>query len=119
MSLITSLVFQIAFLKISKIYFRNSHPELVLGRDVLKICSKFTGEHPCRSVISIKLLCNFTEITPRHWSIRIQDIRISGYKTSAYQDTKYVSLYIRIQGKRTQDLQGARPFDIDEGNIIR
>ena len=28
-----------------------------------QICSKFTGEHPCRSVISIKLLCNFIEIT--------------------------------------------------------
>ena len=24
---------------------------------VLKICSKFTGEHTCRSVMSIKLLC--------------------------------------------------------------
>ena len=30
-------------------------PRGVLGKDVLKICSKFTGEHPCRSMISIKL----------------------------------------------------------------
>ena len=29
------------------------------GKGVLKICRKFTGEHPCRSAISIKLLCNF------------------------------------------------------------
>ena len=28
----------------------------VLRKVVLKICSKFTGGHPCRSVISIKLL---------------------------------------------------------------
>ena len=35
---------------------RNSHPEVFLGKGALKICSKFTGEHPCRSVISIKLL---------------------------------------------------------------
>ena len=28
---------------------------MFLGKDVLKICSKFIGEHPCRSVISIKL----------------------------------------------------------------
>ena len=28
---------------------------MFLGKGVLKICSKFTGEHPCRSVISIKL----------------------------------------------------------------
>ena len=38
----------------------------VLGEGVLKICSKFTGEHPCRKVISIKLLCNFIKITLRH-----------------------------------------------------
>ena len=30
------------------------------------ICSKFTEEHPCRSAISIKLLCNFIEIALRH-----------------------------------------------------
>ena len=33
---------------------------------VLKICSNFTGEHLCRSAISIKLLCNFNEIALRH-----------------------------------------------------
>ena len=33
--------------------FRSSPPEMFLGKGVLKICSKFTGEHPCRSVISI------------------------------------------------------------------
>ena len=27
---------------------RNSRPEVFLGKSVLKICSKFTGEHPCR-----------------------------------------------------------------------
>ena len=37
-----------------------------LGKGVLKIWSKFTGEHPCQRVISIKLLYNFTEITLRH-----------------------------------------------------
>ena len=35
-------------------------------KGVLKICSEFTGEHPCQSVISIKLLCNFIEITLKH-----------------------------------------------------
>ena len=29
---------------------------MFLGKGVLKIRSKFTGEHPCRSVISIKLV---------------------------------------------------------------
>ena len=45
---------------------RSSRPEVFLGKGVLKICSKFTGEHPCRSVISIKLQSNFTEIALRH-----------------------------------------------------
>ena len=35
---------------------RSHRPEVFLGKGVLKICSKFTGEHPCRSAISIKLL---------------------------------------------------------------
>ena len=39
---------------------------MFLGKGVLKICSKFTGEYPCQSAISIKLLCNFIEIALRH-----------------------------------------------------
>ena len=45
---------------------RSSPPEVFLRKGVLKICSKFTGEHPCRSVISTKLQSNFIEITVRH-----------------------------------------------------
>ena len=44
---------------------RSSPPKLFLGKGVVKICYKFTGEHPCRSAISMKL-CNFIEITLRH-----------------------------------------------------
>ena len=43
----------------SELFRRNSE-------GVLKICSKFAGEHLCRSPISIKLLCNFIEIARRH-----------------------------------------------------
>ena len=46
--------------------FRGSHPEVFLVKVFLNICSKFTGEHSCRSVISIKLLFNFIEIALRH-----------------------------------------------------
>ena len=35
---------------------RSSRSEVFLGKGVLKIWSKFTGEHPYRSAISIKLL---------------------------------------------------------------
>ena len=37
-----------------------------LVKGVLEIWSKYTEEHPCRSVISIKLLCNFIGIILRH-----------------------------------------------------
>ena len=43
--------------------FRSSHPEVFLEKGALKIWCIFTGEHPCRSVISIKLKSNFIEIT--------------------------------------------------------
>ena len=33
---------------------RSSPSKVFLREGVLKICSKFTGEHPCRSAISIK-----------------------------------------------------------------
>ena len=36
--------------------YRSSRPEEFLGKVALKICSKFTGEHPCLSDISIKSL---------------------------------------------------------------
>ena len=46
--------------------FRSSRPEVFSLKGVLKICSKFTGDHPSQSVVSIKLLCNFIEITLWH-----------------------------------------------------
>ena len=47
--------------------FRSSYPpEMFVEKGVLKICSKFKGEHPCLSLISIKLIWNFIEIALRH-----------------------------------------------------
>ena len=46
--------------------FRSSHPKVFLRKGALKICSKFTREHPYRSAISIKLQSNFIEVTRRH-----------------------------------------------------
>ena len=37
-----------------------------LEKGVLKLYSKFTGELPCRSEISVKLQSNFIEIAPWH-----------------------------------------------------
>ena len=46
--------------------FRRSLPDVFLRKGILKIRSKFTGEHPCQSVISIKLHCKFINIALRH-----------------------------------------------------
>ena len=46
--------------------FRSSRREVLLKEGVLKLCSIFTGERTYRSVISIKLLSNFIEITLWH-----------------------------------------------------
>ena len=43
--------------KIKSWRYGSSRPEVLLGKGVLKICSKFAGEHQCQSAISIKLLC--------------------------------------------------------------
>ena len=49
--------------------YRCSNRDVFLGKVAMKICSKFTGKHPCRSPISIKLQSNFIEITLRHGCI--------------------------------------------------
>ena len=51
---------------------------MFLEKGVLKICNKFTGEHPCRSAISIKLLCSFIEITLRHECSPVNLLHIFG-----------------------------------------
>ena len=57
---------------------RSIHPEVSLVKDVLKICSKFTGECPCQSVISIKLQNNFIEITLWHGYSPVNLLHIFG-----------------------------------------
>ena len=50
----------------ANIKFQKQPPRGVPRKGVLKICSKFTEEHPCRSAVSIKLRSNFFEIAHRH-----------------------------------------------------
>ena len=47
-------------------FYGSSRPEVFLKKGMLKICRKFTGENPCRSVISIKLQSRFIQIVLRH-----------------------------------------------------
>ena len=56
---------------------RSSPPEVFLEKYILKICSKFTGERPCGSAISVKLQSNFIEVTLRHRCSRVNLLHIS------------------------------------------
>ena len=56
--------------------YRGSRSPVFLEKGVLKKCSKFTGEHPCRSAISIKLQSSFIEITLRHECFPVNLLRI-------------------------------------------
>ena len=59
---------------------------MFLGKGVLQICITFTGEHQCRNnVISIKLLCNFIEITLQHGCSPVSLLHI--FRTSFRKNT--------------------------------
>ena len=49
---------------------------MFLGKGVLKICSKFIGEHSCQSVISITLESNFIEIALRRGCSLVNSLHI-------------------------------------------
>ena len=81
---------------------RNSRSEVFLRKGVLKICSRFTGEHPRRSVISIKLLClnllcNFIEITLRHGCSPVNLLHI--FRTSFTKNTSGLLLLNQIKSE--------------------
>ena len=75
----------------------SSHSEVLLKKAVLKICRKFTGEHPCRSIISIKLYCNFVEIAIWHGCSPVNLLHI--FRTPFYKNTSEW-LFLRCPIKR-------------------
>ena len=72
---------------------RSSRPEVFLKIAVLEIRCKFTGEHPCRSTISIKLQSNFIEITLRHWCSPVYLLHI--FRTPFFKNTSG-ELFLKI-----------------------
>ena len=74
--------------------FTSSLPEVFLVKRVLEICSKFTGEHPCRSVISIKLQSNLFEITLRHgFSCKVA----ACFQNTFFQEHLWVSASVNLR----------------------
>ena len=48
------------YAKVNSPNIRSSSPEVFIGKGALKISSNITGERSCQSVISVKLLRQFT-----------------------------------------------------------
>ena len=72
---------------------RSSRPEVFLRKGVLKICSKFAGEHICRSAILIKLQNNFIETTLRKGCCPVNLLHI--FKTPFLKNTsEWLLLYL-------------------------
>ena len=69
---------------------RNSPLEVLLLKGVH---SRFTGEHTCQIVISIKLKSNFTEITLRHGCSSVNLLHI--YKTPFHKDIWWSLRFVR------------------------
>ena len=70
------------------------------------MCSKFTGKHPCRSLISINLFCYFIEITIRHGCCPVNLLHI--FRRPFYNNTsgglflaKKTAIFICISGCST------------------
>ena len=50
----------------NKLHVRSSRPEVFLGKGVLKICNKFTGENLCQSVIQKICFANCSPVNLQH-----------------------------------------------------
>ena len=104
---------------------RSSRREVFLRTGVLKICSKFTGEHPCRSAISIKLLCSFIEITLRHGCSSVNLLQI--FKILCPKNTSggllLMALFRLKSSFRSRDIQifvfPSSPLFLNVGHCFR
>ena len=76
--------YYVSFLIIFALY-RSSPPEVFSGKGLMKIYSKSTREHVCRSEISIKLQNSFTEITLWHGCSAVNLLHI--FRTPFYKNT--------------------------------
>ena len=75
---------------------RSSLPEVFLRKDILKICCKFTGEHPCRNAISIKLLLSGPiKLSPMSYNDRLIEVDFlgrAGFFTIFFPD-RYLTIW--------------------------
>ena len=104
-------------------HFRKRHCNIqkelsivVLIKVVLKIYSKFTGEHLCRSEISIQLLCNFIELTLRHGC---SCINLRHIFRTPFHNKSFGGLLLNIVFHVSQVSQAFTTYILPAGNIAR
>ena len=78
---------------------RRNPQEVLLGKGVLKVRSKFIGEHPCRSGILIKLLSNLNDIRLRHGCSSVNLLHVL---TTPFPKNSYDGLLLAIPRARLQ-----------------
>ena len=66
---------------------KSNRPEVFLRKGILKICSKFTGEHPCRSDGYFQVI-----ITPRN-KARLLSFKSSFFKKLLWKNSQKSSSY--------------------------
>ena len=89
--------------------FRSSHSYAFLEKGVRKKCNKFTGQHPCQSVISIKSHCNFIKITLWHWCSPVNLLHI--FRTPFPKNTSgWLLLKINLVKNILQQNEGIYQF---------
>ena len=109
--------------------FKSSHPEVFLVKGGLKICSKFTGEYPFQSVISIKLHGNFIEITLRQRCSLVNLLHTCAYLWAApfgslcYVFNSYLNFlpmiyHFHTQQRKFKKLNNLQPTCMTKKNML-
>ena len=96
--------------------FRSSRPGVFLGKGVQKTCSKFAGEHPFRSLISIKLQSDFIEMTLQNGRSPVNLLHI--FRTAFPKNTSKLGSCFRMFPKLYEGFYNIIPFSVKKLIII-
>ena len=91
---------------------KSSHSQVFLEKSVLKICTKFTGEHPCRSAISVNLVfsCKFAEYFQNTFSTEHLWMATSWFRDSGWFLVGFDLFLVGSGGFTLYHLHQIKPF---------
>ena len=85
---------------------RCSNSGVFLRKGVLRRCIKFTGAHPCISLISTKLLCNFIETALWHGNSPVNLLHIFRIPLRKNTSGRVLLTVMRAATKRNRFFKG-------------